>query len=358
MSANTYIPIMEGKFSYEMESEPVTAYSLVFLDDVQSGRVWETVFFNEPGIVEFDLYPMDFFFDNQRRGTSLNDKYQSYLHEQDSIFHIYASMRLLPEYNRLSEQLSEYKNNTTQTEALDKQIADVQKQINTLTLQYDSLSTLSNNARKQLELWEMNYVENNPSLIGLTHILPVLENKEHYDEADVNNYIRMYEEIYEPLFHDNPLSKNIETILDNMAGSNVGKPYKDFTLPDINGKSITLSDQIKDKIAVIDLWASWCGSCLRSSRELIPVYERYKNNGFTVIGVNEESSVEKAKSVIAREKHPWITLIEVNDEINLWREYGIPNYGGSIFLVGKDGIIHAINPSAEEIENYLKESLE
>ncbi|WP_159106318.1 TlpA family protein disulfide reductase [Bacteroides faecichinchillae] len=39
-----------------------------------------------------------------------------------------------------------------------------------------------------------------------------------------------------------------------------GGDYIDFTAPDLEGLHHTLSKEIRGKVALIDLWTSWCGS--------------------------------------------------------------------------------------------------
>ncbi len=46
-----------------------------------------------------------------------------------------------------------------------------------------------------------------------------------------------------------------------------------------------LSDIIKGKVAVIDLWASWCMPCRAKAKAMIPIYEKYKDRGFEIVGV-------------------------------------------------------------------------
>ena len=42
----------------------------------------------------------------------------------------------------------------------------------------------------------------------------------------------------------------------------------------------------------------------------------------------------------------------------VWSKYGVGNGGGGIFLIGRDGIVVAVNPTVEEIEEYFKKSLD
>ncbi|MEE0362703.1 MAG: TlpA disulfide reductase family protein, partial [Prevotella sp.] len=136
----------------------------------------------------------------------------------------------------------------------------------------------------------------------------------------------------------------------------VGGRYVNFTAPDLEGNYHKVSEEIKGKVALIDFWASWCGPCRRHSRSLIPVYEKYKDRGFTIVGVARERDAEAMRKAIGRDKYPWLNLIELNDRIKLWNQYGIRG-GGGTFLVDRNGIILAVDPTAEEVEAILREVL-
>ena len=136
-----------------------------------------------------------------------------------------------------------------------------------------------------------------------------------------------------------------------------GKKYVDFSAPD--GNIVSASEIIGGKIAVIDLWASWCGPCRRHSMALIPLYEKYRDKGFTVLGVAREASSDKAmRMAIERDGYPWINLIELNDTNNIWKKYRAGNAGGRIVLVDSDGTILAVDPETDEIEAHLSRLLD
>ena len=145
--------------------------------------------------------------------------------------------------------------------------------------------------------------------------------------------------------------------MNSFTNIKIGGKYIDFSAPDFNGNIVTLSEQIKGKVALIDLWASWCGPCRRASISMIPVYEEYKNKGFNIVGVARESERSRAVNAAKKDGYPWINLIELNDRNKIWERYGIGNGGGSTFLIDRDGTILAIHPTAKEVRDIVENKL-
>ncbi len=133
-----------------------------------------------------------------------------------------------------------------------------------------------------------------------------------------------------------------------------GNPIIDFSAPDLDGNIHTLSEKIKGRPALIDLWASWCGPCRRTSKSMIPVYEEFAPKGFVIVGVARELRDSAAMvKAIEQDGYPWLNLIELADANAIWAKYRIQNAAGSTYLVGPDGIIVAVNPTADQVRAYL-----
>lgn len=135
----------------------------------------------------------------------------------------------------------------------------------------------------------------------------------------------------------------------------VGKKFTDFSAPDLNGNTVKLSGKIDGKVALLDLWATWCGPCIAKSRTMVPVFNEYKDRGFTIVGVaGEFENTDRLVRFLEKEKWPWLNLVELDRENNIWQKYGVDNSGGKIFLIDQNGIILAKDPTAQEVRRELE----
>ena len=73
------------------------------------------------------------------------------------------------------------------------------------------------------------------------------------------------------------------------------KAAPDFTLPDVNGKTITLSKNYGQGPIYISFWATWCKPCLEELKIVEKLYEKYKDRGFRVFAINTEGPRAMAK---------------------------------------------------------------
>lgn len=166
---------------------------------------------------------------------------------------------------------------------------------------------------------------------------------------DVSFWLSHYDEVYKDLFP----GCNVHNLArEAIEGAKIyeGAPYQDFTLPDTEGNRVSLSSLIDGKVALLDLWASWCGPCRSNSRLLVPVYEKYKDAGFTVVGAAREFKDSEWRKALAQDAYPWTNLIALGEDHTVWTLYGVANAAGARYLIGPDGTILKIDPTPEEVE--------
>ena len=127
----------------------------------------------------------------------------------------------------------------------------------------------------------------------------------------------------------------------------------EINLPDVKGDSIKLST-LKGKIVLIDFWASWCGPCRQSNKELLKIYPKYKNKGFEIFAVSLDDNERNWVKAIAKDKITWKQVIAKGGwyaaTAEQWKVEQLP----TSYLIDKEGKIIAIDPDMKELELYLK----
>ncbi len=110
-------------------------------------------------------------------------------------------------------------------------------------------------------------------------------------------------------------------------------PAPDFTLKSLDGKNIKLSEQRGD-VVMINFWASWCGPCLQEMPALEQLHQRYKDLGFTLLGVNVEQDLKEAKAYLNKVNVTFPILFDVTNQVS--NEYEISAMP-TTYLVDRDG---------------------
>ena len=140
------------------------------------------------------------------------------------------------------------------------------------------------------------------------------------------------------------------------AQPNITDHRLDFSLPDAKGDSIRLSS-MKGKVFLLDFWASWCVPCRFSNKQLVKLYDKYKDKGFEILGVSLDDNRNAWKKAVNKDR---ITWLQINDNggwdavsAMKWNINAIP----ASFLVDRDGNVVAFDPEKQELENKIRQLL-
>ena len=79
----------------------------------------------------------------------------------------------------------------------------------------------------------------------------------------------------------------------------VGKPAPDFELETLDGQRFRLSDQ-RNKIVVLDFWATWCGPCVQMLPQLVPAVAKYRDRNVVLLAVNAQETPEAIRAMLSR----------------------------------------------------------
>ena len=346
IAENIYIPIINKHFEYQLTLSSIQAYELIFKDELEQG-VWRPIIiFPENGTIELTLNSMEKFDQNIVNGGELQKQYNDYQKLIKSTFiNLYKPLgeesdKLYNSGEYYSDEMKIIQEKIRKTNSRDslliifkerdKLINDGKDKTPEAQTVYDKILKLNDKAIK----WRYQYINENPSIATYYLIIDDLFNTSDRDKKE--GYIREIFPVFAKEFPSHPYTKLAKDQIEVMNIIKIGGQYIDFSAPDLTGESIQFSQIVQNHdVVLLDLWASWCSPCIAKAKTMIPVYEEYKDKGFTICAVaREKKNTVEMEKAIERNKFPWINLIDLDDENKIWQKYDIPFFVDNTFGAG------------------------
>lgn len=184
----------------------------------------------------------------------------------------------------------------------------------------------------------------------------VLDHAERY--KSYNDYKELIDTYGKYVITKSQKKRNMD-ILAPLALLKPGDAAFKFSYPDKEGKTVTMDD-LKGKVVLVDVWATWCGPCKAEIPHLKKLEEEMKGTDVSIVSI----SVDEAK-----DKDKWLKMIADDDLggtqlfasgwgdlAQYYKITGIPRF--MVFdRQGKIVTVDSPRPSSPELKALLEKTL-
>ena len=150
------------------------------------------------------------------------------------------------------------------------------------------------------------------------------------------------------------IDANKKELVSNYEEVTVGSAAPDFTLPDLNGNKVSLSD-FEGKTVLLTFWASWCPTCRTENKHLAKIYPKYKDKGFEILAVSLDRSRTNWEKAVEKDGITWSQVSDLEGvDSPIATKYGV--YATpTTFLIDSSGVVIGKDLRGEELELRMKE---
>lgn len=201
---------------------------------------------------------------------------------------------------------------------------------------------------------------NPANMLLMTNLMPMM-GYENYDVEQLE-VLQLMHKAYEETYPEHPMTKNIgaqvaqvETGYNEHVEFAKNKIAPEISLPNPQGEIIKLSD-LRGKYVLIDFWASWCGPCRKENPNVVRLYNKYKDENFTIYSVSLDKDKTRWEMAIKADGLIWDNHVS---DLKYWDSEVVPKYKikgiPHTVLIDPEGKIIGTKLRGAALEQKLKE---
>lgn len=145
-----------------------------------------------------------------------------------------------------------------------------------------------------------------------------------------------------------------------MEQTSDAKSVAPFETQDIDGKAFTDADFAKNKLTMVNVFATWCTACIQEIPDLEKLNEEMKDKGVGVVGVVMDThedgkdipeALDKAKAIQSKLKTTY-PFLKPDDKLMNGRLQGIQALPETFFVDSKGNIVGETYSGAKSLEEW------
>ena len=115
------------------------------------------------------------------------------------------------------------------------------------------------------------------------------------------------------------------TFSSSFAAEAENKKAPDFTLKDMQGNEVSLSDY-KGKVVLVNFWATWCPPCIEEMPSMEKLYKKLGSADFVILAINiEPDAHEIVEEFLAKRSYTYPILLDGESKVQqLYGAYRLP----------------------------------
>lgn len=194
------------------------------------------------------------------------------------------------------------------------------------------------------------YIKSNPKSLASAYVL-----YREYSYRLTPEEIGANVQLLDSTLHNTPYVKTLNELKAIKESVAIGKKAPNFTAETPYGESVSLNELIGNGYLLIDFWASWCPPCRKENPNVVALYDKYKSEGFSILGVSLDDNKNRWEEAIQKDKLDWTQVSDLKGwDCAPAKLYGVRSIPSN-FLLDKDGVIVGVNLMGKALEDKLSE---
>ena len=181
----------------------------------------------------------------------------------------------------------------------------------------------------------------------------------YYPEELINNEARkrLIEKLPDEM-RQRPAVKQLEATISLSEKTAKGAAIPNFSQATPDGAELSIMSEVaKNRITIIDFWASWCGPCRQEMPNMIALYNDYKDSGLGIVGVSLDQDKDAWVTAIKTLQLPWAQMSDLKGWDNAAaKQFNITSIPHTI-VVNQKGVILERGLRGEALKQFIAEQL-